>query len=341
MLIVASALFIRSFSALAYRDLGFDRNRVSIAVVDLRAAPSDPIALFEGLRAGAATVPGVEGAALSMATPIGPSGVRMSANLEIDSGAGGTLQSARVLSTPVSPAWFGVYGTRLLEGRDFDRRDTRGAPDVAIVNRAFVQRYFRGADPVGRILIERMPRGERTPLTVVGVVEDAAFTSVRAPLDPILYKPLSQVLNDSLVAHFPTISISVRTRGEPTPSVEAAVAASIAKVNRNLSLSFQHLDAQLNVFYIRERLLAMIAGFFGTLGVLLAAVGLYGVMSYAVTMRRREMGIRMALGADGRAIRRMVLRRAGIMTALGIGAGGIGSFWLAQTVSALLYGVPA
>ncbi|MGH9408205.1 MAG: ADOP family duplicated permease [Vicinamibacterales bacterium] len=342
-LIVASGLFVRSFTALAYRDLGFDRHGVTIAVVDLRRTPADPearLAFFGRLRDAAASAPGVSAAALSLATPVGPSGVRMMADLEMP---GAAARSARLLSTPVGPGWFQVYGTRLLDGRDFDGRDTRGAPAVAIVNRAFARRFFgEGGDPVGRTIVEKTRGGGRTSLSIVGMVEDAAFTSVRAPLEPVLYKPLWQVLDARTMGFLPTISISLRgAAGIPRQDIESGAAAAIERVDPEGSLTFQHLDAQLDYFYIRERLLAMIAGFFGVLGLVLAAVGLYGVTAYSVRRRRREIGIRMALGADRGNVRRLVLRRFGALSAAGLCAGSIGSFWLARTIASLLYGVHA
>lgn len=344
-LIVATGLFVRSFTALAYRDLGFDRHAVTIAVLDLRRAPADPAAreaFFERARDAAASAPGVSGAALSLATPIGPSGVRMMAEVEVPAAAGAPPRSARLLSTPVGPGWFRVYGTRLLAGRDFDRADRPGAPAAAIVNRTFAQRFLAGADPVGRTIVEKTRGGGQISLVVVGMVEDAAFTSVRAPLDPVIYKPLEQVLDPRVVHMLPTISISLRGEpGVPIEQLESDVAAAIGTVDPDGSLTFQRLDAQLNYFYIRERLLALIAGFFGALGLILAAIGLYGVTAYGVRRRRREIGIRMALGANARHVRRMVLRRLGALTAIGLAAGGVGSFWLARTIASLLYGVRA
>ncbi|HEY3884973.1 MAG TPA: ABC transporter permease, partial [Vicinamibacterales bacterium] len=345
-LVVASGLFVHSFVRLAYRDLGFDRDRVGIAVVDLRHSASGTdarLAFFDALREAAASAPGVEAAAVSMATPIGPSGIRMMSNLEIPRTAGAAPTTTQVLLTPVSPRWFRVYGTRLLEGRDFDRSDVAGGPAVAIVNQAFAQKYFKGADPIGHTIVETAKDSRRTSLTIIGIVEDAAFTSVRAALDPVLYKPLAQVLAaNPILAQLPNISVSLRTaQGAPLQSVDAAVAAAIARIDPEGSLMFQQLDAQLNAFYIRERLLAMIAGFFGVLGLVLAAVGLYGVMSYGVNRRRREIGIRMALGADTRTVRRMVLGRLVALSGAGIAAGAVVSFWLARTIASLLYGVRA
>lgn len=343
-LIVASGLFVRSFVRLAYRDLGFDRDRVGIAVVDLRHSPTGPaerLAFFDALRDAAAAVPGVEAAAVSMATPIGPSGIRMMSTLEIAREKGAAPVTARLLLTPVSPGWFRVYGTRLLAGRDFDRRDVPGGASVAIVNRAFARKYVGGENPIGHTIVERAHDGGRSSLTIVGMVEDAAFASVRAPLDAVLYKPLAQVLAPNpVLARLPNISVSLRRApGAPVQPVDAAVADAIGRIDPEGSLTFQHLDAQLDAFYVRERLLAMVAGFFGVLGLVLAGVGLYGVTSYGVSRRHREIGIRMALGADGASVRRMVLRRLTVLSAVGFAAGALLSVWLARTIASLLYGI--
>jgi putative ABC transport system permease protein len=338
-LVVASGLFIKSFTLLTHRDLGFDRGRVGIAVVDLRratAAPDVRLALFERLRAAVASVPGVDNAAVSLATPIGPAGVRLSMNLDVpDSG----LKEARVLATPVSRGWFRTYGTRLMEGRDFDERDSPNAAATAIVNPAFARRYLGGGDPLGHTIVERTRSGARVPVAIVGVVEDAAFASVRSPADPVVYRPIAQSVDAQLIGHLANISVSFRAAAESPAPLTRAVAGAIGSVDPELSISVQRLSEQVSYFYLRERLLAMVAGFFGTLGLVLAAIGLYGVTSYGASRRRREIGVRMALGADARQVRWMMLGRAVASSVLGTAAGTVCSVWLSRLVATLLYGV--
>lgn len=172
-------------------------------------------------------------------------------------------------------------------------------------------------------------------------MENAAFASVRDAIEPTMYRPLAQAVDDELLRRFPRISLSLRSaHGEPA-RLSAALAAAIGAVDPGLSVSFQTLTEQLNVYYIRERLLAMLSGFFAAFALLLAAVGVYGLTSYGVSRRRVEIGIRMALGADRTAVMRMVLGRVTLLSALGIAAGVLASFWTAGLIAALLYGIDA
>lgn len=211
----------------------------------------------------------------------------------------------------------------------------------SLVNEAFTRRYFDGASPLGRTIVEVADPTDRRPLEIVGLVEDAAFTSVREPVEPTIYRPLAQGADEELLGRFPTISVSVRAaRGSPA-RLTGGLAAAIGGVDRDLSVSFQTVTEQLDVFYIRERLLALLSGFFGALALLLAALGLYGVTSYGVSRRRTEIGIRMALGADPPAVVRMVLGRVSLLAGLGVASGAIASLWATRFVGALLFNIPA
>jgi putative ABC transport system permease protein len=343
-LVVGAGLFVRSFAALAYRDLGFDRSRVLVAVVDARrsAVPAaNRAALYERVREAVAIVPGVESAATSMATPLGSAGVRFTPDITAPGNAGFAGRNVRILSNPVSPDWFRTFGTRILAGRDFDARDRDGSPGVVIVNEAFARSYFEGATPLGRTLVEVAGPADRRPLEIIGLVEDAAFASVREPVGPTIYKPLAQRLDQEL-SFVPPISVSVRAlQGLSPATLTSAVAAAIGGVDRDLVVTFQTVSEQLSPFYIRERLLALLSGFFGVLALLLAGLRMYGVASYAVGRRRTEIGIRMALGANPAAVVRMVLGRVSLLAALGIIVGALASLWTTRFVSALLFSVPS
>ena len=344
-LVVGAGLFLRSFMALAYRDLGFDRSRVLVGVVDARRSvvpAAGRAALYERVRAAVAAVPGVERAATSMATPLGSSGVRFTPDISIPDNPAWAGEQVRILSTPVSPGWFSTFGTRIVAGRDFDAHDGKGSPDVVIVNSAFARRYFGGATPLGSTLVEVAGPADRRPLEIVGLVQDAAFTTVRDEVEPTIYKPLAQRLDDELLTSIPTFSVSVRAVENLSPDLlRDSVAAAIDEVDPNLAVMFQTVTETLSVFYIRERLLAMLSGFFGGLALLLAAIGLYGVTAYSVSARRREIGICMALGARSRGIAWMVLRRVAWHAAIGLVAGALVSFWAAKFVRTLLYDLDA
>ena len=342
-LVVGAGLFVRSFVALAYRDLGFDRDRVLVAVIDARRSavpPAARAALYERVRQAVAEIPGVESAALSLATPLGNAGVRLTPNIAVPAGAGLAEATVRVLSTPVSPGWFGTYGTRLLAGRDFDGRDQAGAPNVVIVNEAFARAHFAGASPLGRPMTELVDPTLRRPIEIVGLVQDAAFTNVRDRIEPVMYKPLAQQLDVRLLTAIPSISVSIRVpEGIPSARLTRSLAGAIGSVDRDLTLSIQTVNEQLNALYIRERLLAMLSGFFGILGLLLASVGLYGATAYSVSQRRIEVGIRMALGATRGGVVRLVLGRTSVLVAVGVTLGTLISLYASRYVGALLYGL--
>ncbi len=340
-LVAGAGLFLRSFAALAYRDLGFDRDRVLVAVVDARRSVASPVeraALFERVRQAAAALPGVESAANSMATPLGNAGVRFTPELVVP---GGT-STERIFMAPVSPDWFRTFGTRLLAGRDFDARDRAGSPATVIVNQAFARRYFDGAMPVGRTLVEVISPTERWPLEIVGMVEDAAFVSVRERVDPTIYRPLAQRLDDELLTRMPAVCLSIRAaRGTRPAHLSASVASAIGGVDRGLSVSFLTVTQQLNAFYVRERLLALLSGFFGGLAVLLTALGLYGVTWHAVSRRRAEIGIRLALGARPGSVVRMVMGRLTLLALASIAVGAVLALWATRFIASQLYSVPA
>ena len=345
LLVIGAGLFLRSFAALAYRDLGFDRGRVLVAVVDARRSAVPPAslpALFERVRETVATVPGVESAATSMATPLGSAGVRFDRDVQ-EAGnptfAGGEV---RVFTCPVSPDWFRTFGTRLVAGRDFVSRDREGSQSVAIINEAFARRHFGGESPIGRTIMVGDEPSDRQPVEIVGLVQNAAFTSVREPIAPTLYRPLAQWEDEQLLQSFPSISVSIRAAGKLPPArLSTGVASAISGVDGSLTVSFQSLTETLSVNYIRERLLALISGYFGALALLLASLGLYGVTAHSVSRRRTEIGVRMAIGADASAVVRLVLGRVAFLCGIGIVAGVVASLGATRLVEALLFNTPA
>jgi putative ABC transport system permease protein len=246
----------------------------------------------------------------------------------------------RILTTPVSPDWFRTFGTRILAGRDFNASDRAGTPNVVIVNEAFARRYFGVAPTLGHTLVEVVGPTDRRPVEIVGLVQDAAFATVRDPVEPTIYMPLALRLDEKLMTSVPSISVSVRAApGVPPARLTGSLAAAIGSVDRDLAMTFQTVTEQLSVFYIRERLLALLSGFFGALALLLAAIGLYGATAYSVTQRRAELGIRMALGATPGGVIRLVLQRVAIIVTLGVIVGSAVSIWGARYVGTLLYGL--
>ncbi len=335
-LVVAASLFTRTLVRLVTRDVGFDRRGVLLVNADVARSSATGNArteLFERLTRAAAAVPGVSSAAASFTTPVASAG--WNTLIAVPDGSPLTRRERMSWANAVTPGWFSTLGLRMVSGRDFSSGDRAGAPAVAIVNRAFERRFLSGKPALGQV-VHRAPPAPRGRYEVVGVVDDAVYRSLRAPMEPTLYLPLPQADDTG-----PGVVISIRSRfGDPGALVKS-ISAAIEKEDPSVVLSFRTLEDQVNASLTQERLVAAIAGFFGVLGLLLAAVGLYGVTSHAVTSRRAEIGIRMALGASAERVVRLVLTRVAWLVAIGVAAGAALSAWAATYVGTLLYGLEA
>jgi putative ABC transport system permease protein len=339
MLVVAAGLFMQTFSRLARLNLGFDRSRLLVVNADVQrssAAPANRAALFERLRQAAAAVPGVQSAALSVVTPV--SGSTWQYRIEIPEKPDLPEKERGVYVNVVAPDFFRTFGTRILAGRDASASDKAGTPAVAIVNQTFANKFFDGAHPLGRrVRIPGRPDRPTVNLEVIGLVEDAVYRSLRSPVPPTMYLPLAQQTDSGPPMW--GMSISVRAASGSPALLTRSVAAALTAVDRDVALTFRPLAEQVSNSLIQERVIAMMSGFFGGLALLLAALGLYGVTSYAVSRRRTEIGIRMALGAAPGGVIRLVLRRVGLMVGLGVILGSAVSLWASKFVSALLFGM--
>jgi putative ABC transport system permease protein len=326
-LVVAAGLFGRTFERLAARPLGFDSDRVLVVNVSTARTSMDrPARLshFHHLVNAVRSVPGVGHAAGSRWTPLSGGGVLRNA-------AGRAVESEqRVLANVITPGWFAVYGIPVRAGRDLDDRDTATALPVVVVNDAYVRRFLSGRSPIGEIVDAR---------TVVGVVGDAAYGgSLRDPVPPTIYVPLAQ----SAATQTPdagSISLSIRPAAGSPAALAPSIAAALTAVDPNLSFTFRVMSEYVTVSLAQERVVAILSGFFAVLALLLAGLGLYGVVSYVVSLRRTEIGIRLALGAAPAGVIRLILRRVSFVVGAGILLGTAASVWLSQFVAPLLYGL--
>jgi predicted permease len=307
---------------------------VSLDLQRTALSRSDLPPLLERVADAAGTVPGVARAAVSAIAPL--SGGAWNNIFEIPGAPALSERERSIFINAVSPGWFRTYGTQLLAGRDFTLHDTAGGLPVAVVNEAFVRKYMAGSNPLGRTLRQIARPGETSPeLQIVGLVEDAAYRSVREAVLPTVYLPLPQAA-DNLP---PFASLAIRpAHGRPS-SLVRSVTTALARVNPDLSLSFTSVEQQVNASIVRERIMAMLSGFFGALALLLAGIGLYGVTSYAVSRRRTEIGIRMALGADGSSVRSLVLGEGARLMVLGLSIGIVGAIAMTRVLTALLFNV--
>jgi hypothetical protein len=233
-----------------------------------------------------------------------------------------------VYSVPVSPGFLETMGMRLLQGRSITPSDFTPTPSVVLVNQAFARRYFPGENPVAkRIVFARAHRD--LPQDIVGVVEDAHLQSARDPVPPAVFVPLRSL----------TGTLAIRTEGDPwkvVPLVRRQIRAfGHAVRDGDVTLQSTLVDDTL----VRERLLALLAGFFALAALALVGVGLYGVLSYSVVRRTKEIGIRMALGARQSSVVRLVMREIAIAAIVGLAAGFALGRVLARPVESLLFEV--
>jgi predicted permease len=344
MLVVAAGLFVRTFERLATRPLGFDSDRVLVVNVDAtraRVDASQRIALYQTLADALGAVPGVTRAAASLNTPVNR-GVTPIALFSVP-GVPPPERERVAVKNYVTPGWFAAYGTPLRAGREFDARDMHHAAAVVIVNEAFVRRFFPGwsGNPVGETIAAAIGPPPATPMqsTIVGIVADAVDMTLRDESPAMVYAPMAQWEMGMKPAR---ISLSVRpaSAAPGAPMLLArGVAAALTRVDPQVAFTIRPLVEQVHAELAQERLLAMLSGFFGLVALLLAGLGLYGVTAYAVSGRRTEIGIRMALGAGRRGVVRLVVGRAAMLVGAGVVAGTLASVALSRLVATLLYGV--
>jgi ABC-type antimicrobial peptide transport system permease subunit len=208
-----------------------------------------------------------------------------------------------------------------------------------LVNQMFARKFLNGANPIGHTLtIGAGGAYPERPREIVGVVADAVYRSLREPVPATMYVPLAQ-FDEKRVPAPAAMAVSVRSATGSPLLLARSVSDAITGVNRDLALTFRPLADQVDASLTQERLVAMLAGFFGVLALLLAGLGLYGVTSYAVTRRRTEIGIRMALGAAPGGVVRMVLSRVTLLVGIGVIVGAAVSAWASRFVETLVYGL--
>jgi putative ABC transport system permease protein len=299
-LLSVAGLYIRHLSNLRNRDLGFDRTSALLVRLDTSrtAYKREQLAqLYKQLLERFESVPGVRSATLSGMTPI--SGAAGSRFVSVEGFDEAPEARRRLMLNDVAPKYFETFGTSLIAGRDFQFAD-EGRARVAIVNQAMARHYFADRDPLGRqLLLEGDPR----PYEVIGVVADAKYADLRSPAPQTVY--LNAFQHNRLPSEFALrTSVSPTTIVPDVPRVVSDVLKGAAVVNVTT------LTEQIDGSIVPERLIAALSGFFGGVGVLLAAIGLYGLLAYTVARRTNEIGIRVALGATRQDVTHMVLKHA-------------------------------
>ena len=331
-LLVGSLLFVRSLRNLLSLDAGFRRDRVLVLTADhtrLRIPREGRIALRNRTIERVRAVPGVTDAALARLAPLG--GRYWNEHISVE---GTEVKRQNANFNQVGPGYFRTIGTPLIAGRDFTERDDASGEPVAIVTQAFVRKYLKGADPIGRTLQVDNQGGDTVQrFRIVGLARDCKYYDLREDFTPIVFLSQAQDLSPR-----PWFSVLVRSDlplGTLVPSLTSAIGA----VSPEMDLEYAPLAEILRDSLLRERLMANLSAFFGFLAALLAMVGLYGVVSFMVVRRRNEIGVRMALGATRRDIHVLVLREAGTLVAAGLGIGIVLAVGAAYLGRSLLFGL--
>jgi macrolide transport system ATP-binding/permease protein len=328
-LLVGAALLLESLQKIRTTSPGFSTTRVVTTGVSLVAAGYDvaQAKVFQDeLIDRLSAMPGVESAAFARLTPMGY-GSYSSTRIAVDGYEPPLEEQPAIEYNQVSPAYFATLGIPLLAGREFTRRDDENAPLVAVVNRTMMTRYWGGQDPIGRRL--KVKGGWAR---VIGVAADSKYQSMRETPTPFFYVPLRQDFERGPV-------LNIRTN-QPLPSVRAALLREVHAMDANLALyEMITLQEQVNRSTSPQLVAVTLVSILGGLALLLAAVGLYGVMSYAVAQSTRELGLRMALGAGAANLLRLVISRGLRLTAGGVLFGAVAALALTRLLGKLLYDV--
>jgi predicted permease len=324
-LLVVSSLFLRSQMRIATLDLGFDLDHGVVTRFNtepVAGPPSARLAFADRLVERLAQVPGVQSVAVTGLVPLGGDALVASFHPAGRSDIPGTRPS----TYSVGPRYFETLSIPLLRGREFDRRDEDGTPAVAIVNETFARTYFPGRSAIG----ERIEIGGESDAEIVGVVRDNKIDTIgEAPKSAVFY-PFAQRPR--------RLTVIARTAGDPAGML-AAVRAAVTEVDATANVSIGTLRDAASTELSMRRVGTQMVGAIGIVGMLLTAIGLYGVMSYFVASRTAELGVRLALGATSRRLHGEVLGHAGRLVGLGIALGAAMSLLLAPALSTFLAGL--
>jgi len=342
MLLIGAALFTRTLGNLLAVDIGFDSSRVISFGIDptLNGYDAPRTRQFtKALLAKLDATAGVESAGIASMRIL--EGNQWTTSITVEGYQAKTNESSSQWANSISPGYFQTMGIPLLAGRDFTERDERLAPPaqgerdfrVAIVNERFAKHYFGNETAVGRRIGQGGNPNTPTPIEIVGVVRDSKYTDVRDDVQRQVFFPYLESSQPS------GYTVYLRTR-QPADRMFEVVRQAMREIDPNLPVyGTRTLQRQVAQSLSRERLVSAMTATFGTLATLLAVVGLYGVMSYTVSRRTREIGVRVALGASAGTIRWLVIREVLVIAAAGVALGLPAAWWLARYVSSQLYGV--
>ena len=337
-LVFGGLLFLRTFRNLSMQDLGIGEPGVVVAhmfFLDASQPQAKRLDSYRDLDSRLRAMPGVVSLAETFTTPLG--GSFSDTDIEIDHAFVGNAYVNRV-----SPGYFETLGTRIISGRDFDARDTRGSTRVAIVTQSFSDVFLKGAGAGAHFTIPddrdgASPQHAGNPGTdyeVIGVIANQKYMDIREADPKILFAASAQLPDPpGLTRRY------VIRAGTPPAQTIAAISSTVAAFDPTATIRYSMLDTQVAEAMLQERLMARLSAIFGGVALLLAIVGLYGVVSYSVASRRAEIGVRVALGASRSRILTMILGDVGRIMAIGVAVGGVLALVAGRGVGSLLFGL--
>ena len=332
LLLAGAGLFARSLYNLRAVDPGFQSDRLLTFSVDPTLNGYEPprtLRLYEDLQQALLAVPGVRSVSMSEVGVL--TGNQWGMTVRIDGYQSTEGEDMNPSVDGVGPRYFSTMGIPLVSGREFNEKDVQGAPRVAIINETMARRYWGDTSPIGRRF--GFGRQQATDIEIVGVVKDVRSQELRAEAPRFVYIPYLQ--DESLTQ----LTYYVRAEGDES-AVATAIRQTVQRLDPNLPVfDLKPMEIQVGESLFVERMVAALSVAFGALATVLAAIGLYGVMSYAVARRTREIGIRMALGAARRSVLWLVLKEVAVLAVLGVAGGLAGAFYVTRRVESQLFGV--
>jgi predicted permease len=332
-LVAAAGLVVGSWRRLATLDPGFRRTQVLVVSADLRSAqfPRDQRnSAVQQMLTRIRAIPGVHAAATAAITPIG--GSSWNSSIKVEGYVPASKRDAVPWVNAVSDRYFSTMGIPFVAGRDFDGRETDGQPPLAIVSESMARKFFGTSNALGRTFQIREGRSYGPAVTVIGVVGSSKYRSLRDSMPPIIYLPRGQAsANDD--------NVNFEIFADAPLALVPAVKEAIAETSPRITLAITTLERQLADSMPLMRATATLSGFFGALALVLATIGLYGMMSYNVARRRNEIGVRIALGAGSSRVVRMVLGDVGRMVLIGSVIGVALATVATRLVTTLIYDV--
>jgi len=333
-LLIAAALFLKSLVNVSRVDLGFEVDHfATFSIVPTRAGYDTTRAklLYERVEEELAAIPGVTGVTSALVPLV--SGNNWGNDVLVQGYPRGPDVDANSRFNEVGAGYFNIMGVRLLAGREFTTADQQGSHRVAIVNQAFADKFGLGNDAVGKYMTSRRNDSDSLDTEIVGLIPNVAYSDVKDPVPPVFYFPWRQ--DGSVYGMYFYVRSTL-----PPEEMLGSLRNTMKQIDPNLPVEdLKTLPQQVKENVFLDRLISILAATFAVLATMLAAVGLYGVLAYSVAQRTREIGVRMALGAEAGQVSALVLRQVGIMLAIGGVLGIAAAVGLGRAARSLLYGL--